>query len=338
MSDILWKVSGHWEHYKDNIFLTSYDEAVLCQTDELPRRHPGFQQQGEELPGTPDEDVGARRGPPGELSGVLSGLFRVIQFTQDDAHIYCMEEQLESEINAIINLVDKFYKLFGFEYRMELSTKPENSMGDPLIMGEGGKHPEESPGWQERQVRDQCRGRVLRTEDRLQDQGLVEPGVADRHHTAGLPDAGEIPDQVCRRRWKDAPADHAAPDRLRLAGTVHWHPAGAPERQPAGLAGTGPGPGHLVQGGNAKAAEAVYQRLFDLGYRVKLDLSAGTVEGKIRDAEMQKIPYIIVMGDKEEQSNTLAIRRHGAKGAKFGVKLDDFEKQLNEECRLKQFS
>jgi threonyl-tRNA synthetase len=89
---------------------------------------------------------------------------------------------------------------------------------------------------------------------------------------------------------------------------------------------------------NAKATEAVYRRLFDLGYRVEMDQSPGTVEGKIRDAEMQKIPYIIVMGDKEEQSNTLAIRRHGTKGAKFGVKLEDFEKQLSDECRLKQFS
>jgi threonyl-tRNA synthetase len=88
---------------------------------------------------------------------------------------------------------------------------------------------------------------------------------------------------------------------------------------------------------NAKAATAIYQKLFDQGYRVELDLGGGTVEGKIRDAEMQKIPYIIVMGDKEEQSNTLAVRRHGDKGAKFGIKLEEFEKQLSDECRKKQF-
>ena len=87
---------------------------------------------------------------------------------------------------------------------------------------------------------------------------------------------------------------------------------------------------------NAKAAEAVYQRLFDLGYRVELDLSVGTVEGKIRDAEMQKIPYIIVMGDKEEAANTLAVRRHGAKAPRFGVVFEDFAKQLSEEVRLKR--
>jgi len=82
---------------------------------------------------------------------------------------------------------------------------------------------------------------------------------------------------------------------------------------------------------NAKTAKAIHDKLFDLGYRVELDLSYGTVEGKIRDAELQKIPYIIVIGDKEEQNDTLAVRRHGAKGAKFGVKFEDFVVQLNAE-------
>jgi threonyl-tRNA synthetase len=80
-----------------------------------------------------------------------------------------------------------------------------------------------------------------------------------------------------------------------------------------------------------KAAEEIYKRFFDLGFRAELDLSYGTVEGKIRDAELQKIPYIIVIGDKEEQSGTLAIRRHGTKAPRYGVKFDDFVKQLREE-------
>jgi threonyl-tRNA synthetase len=87
---------------------------------------------------------------------------------------------------------------------------------------------------------------------------------------------------------------------------------------------------------NARTAQAVYDRLFDLGYRVELDLSYGTVEGKIRDAELQKIPYILVIGDKEEQNDTLAVRRHGAKAPRFGVKFDEFAAQLSEEITLKK--
>jgi threonyl-tRNA synthetase len=274
-----------------------------------------------------------------ELSGVLSGLFRVIQFTQDDAHIYCMEEQLESEINSIINLIDKFYKLFGFQYRMELSTKPENSMGDPLLWEKA-----------ESTLKKVLDGRNVKYEINAGDGAFYGPKIDFK-----------IKDSL-NREWQTATIqlDFQMPERFQIkyAGDdgkmhapimLHRTVYGSLERfigvllehvngnLPVWLA---PVQARVIsfREDNAKATGAVYQRLFDLGYRVEMDQSPGTVEGKIRDAEMQKIPYIIVMGDKEEQSNTLAIRRHGAKGAKFGVKLEDFEKQLSEECRLKQFS
>ena len=82
---------------------------------------------------------------------MLSGLFRVIQFTQDDAHVYCTEDQLESEINGIIELVSRFYKLFGFQYRMELSTRPENYMGQLEQWNKAGP-PTKGPGRQGRRV------------------------------------------------------------------------------------------------------------------------------------------------------------------------------------------
>ena len=105
-----------------------------------------------------------------------------------------------AEINRIINLIDRFYKLFGFEYRMELSTKPENSMGDPLLWEKA-----------ESTLKKVLDGRNVKYEMNAGDGAFygpkidfkirdsLEPGVADRHHTAGLPDAGEIPDKVCRR-------------------------------------------------------------------------------------------------------------------------------------------
>ena len=85
---------------------------------------------------------------------------------------------------------------------------------------------------------------------------------------------------------------------------------------------------------NAEAATKVHDRLFDLGYRVELDLANGTVEGKIRDAELQKIPYILVIGDKEEQNGTVAVRRHGEKAPRYGVPFDDFVGRLKEETDI----
>lgn len=82
---------------------------------------------------------------------------------------------------------------------------------------------------------------------------------------------------------------------------------------------------------NAPAAQAIYQKFVDMGYRAEIDVSYGTVEYKIRDAEMQKIPYIIVIGDKEEQAGTLAVRKHGEKSPKYGVKFEDFAQQLEKE-------
>ena len=340
MSDILWKVSGHWEHYKDNIFLTSYDDRQFCAK---PMNCPGGilvfnsrERSYRELPLRMSELGEVHRV---ELSGVLSGLFRVIQFTQDDAHIYCMEEQLETEINAIINLVDKFYKLFGFEYRMELSTKPENSMGDPLLWEKA-----------ESTLMKVLDGRGVKYEINAGDGAFYGPKIDFK-----------IRDSL-NREWQTATIqlDFQMPERFQIkyAGDdgkmhqpimLHRTVYGSLERfmgillehlngnLPVWLA---PVQARVIsfREENKRATEATYQRLFDLGFRVEVDLNPGTVEGKIRDAEMQKIPYIIVMGDKEEQSNTLAIRRHGVKGAKFGVKLEDFEKQLSEDCRLKRFS
>ena len=86
-----------------------------------------------------------------------------------------------------------------------------------------------------------------------------------------------------------------------------------------------------IKDSNEGTAKNVYKRLFDLGFRVELDLSNGTVESKIRDAELQKIPYIIVIGDKEVEAGTLAVRKHGEKSARFGVKLEEFVDRLNSE-------
>ncbi|MDW5562816.1 MAG: threonine--tRNA ligase [Methanomassiliicoccus sp.] len=333
MSDILWKVSGHWGHYKDNIFLTNYDDRQFAVK---PMNCPGGilvfksrERSYRELPLRMLEFGDVHRV---ELSGVLSGLFRVIQFTQDDAHIYCTEESLEPEIVGVMALVDRFYKLFGFQYRMELSTKPENAMGDPVL-------------WEraEAALRKALEDRGVKYEVNEGDGAFYGPKIDFK-----------IKDSL-GREWQTATIqlDFQMPERFQLeyAGDdgkghrpimLHRTVYGSLERfmgillehlngnLPVWLA-----PVQLriisFKDNNKQAAEAISKKFFDLGYRVELDQSYGTVEGKIRDAELQKIPYIIVIGDKEEQSGTLAIRRHGTKAPKYGVKFDDFVKQLRDE-------
>ncbi|WP_019177300.1 threonine--tRNA ligase [Methanomassiliicoccus luminyensis] len=337
MSDILWKVSGHWGHYKDNIFLTNYDDRQFAVK---PMNCPGGllvfssrERSYRELPLRMSELGEVHRL---ELSGVLSGLFRVIQFTQDDAHIYCTEEQLEQEINGVIDLIDKFYKLFGFEYRMELSTKPENSMGDPALWVKA-----------EAALRNALDDRGVKYEVNEGDGAFYGPKIdfkikdslGREWQTATIQLDFQMPERFQIKYVGDDGKDHT-PIMLhraiygsleRFIGILLEHLNG---NLPVWLA---PIQARVIafKDDNAKAAEDVRNKLFDQGYRVDLDVSYGTVEGKIRDAELQKIPYIIVIGDKEEQNDTLAVRRHGTKAPRYGVKFDDFEAQLREECRLK---
>ena len=340
MSDILWKVSGHWAHYKDNIFLTKYDDRQFAVK---PMNCPGGilvfnsrERSYRELPLRMLEYGEVHRV---ELSGVLSGLFRVIQFTQDDAHIYCTEEQMEKEISSVIDLVDRFYKIFGFEYRMELSTKPEEAMGDPAL-------------WEKAES---TLNKVLK--DRGIDYEINEGDGAFYGPKIDF----KIRDSL-GREWQTATIqlDFQMPERfqIRYVGEdgkehtpimLHRTVYGSLERfmgillehlngnLPTWLA---PVQVRVIsfRADNADAATRVHDRLFELGYRVELDLSYGTVEGKVRDAELQKIPYILVIGDKEEQNGTVAIRRHGEKAPKYGVKFDDFVDQLRNETDLERLA
>jgi len=130
----LWQISGHWEKYKDNIFLTEYENREFAIK---PMNCPGGLLIYKNSPKS-YKDLPLKSGEFGivhrqELSGVLGGLFRAIQFTQDDAHIFCTEKQLENEISKLIDLIDVVYSKFGFSYTIELSTRPEKRIGDDKI-------------------------------------------------------------------------------------------------------------------------------------------------------------------------------------------------------------
>ena len=130
----LWLISGHWEKFRENMFMTNYEKKDFAVK---PMNCPGGMFVYKASPKS-YKDFPLKVGELGEvhrqeLSGVLGGLFRVIQFTQDDAHIFCTEKQVEKELSNVIELIEKFYKLFGFEYRVELSTRPEKRIGDDKV-------------------------------------------------------------------------------------------------------------------------------------------------------------------------------------------------------------
>jgi threonyl-tRNA synthetase len=130
----LWEQSGHWDHYKENMYFTKIDNQDFAVK---PMNCPGGMLVYKSTVHS-YRDFPLRVGEMGlvhrhELSGVISGLFRVRAFTQDDAHIFMEKSQIQSEIINVIELVDRFYKIFGFEYHVELSTKPDKAMGDPKV-------------------------------------------------------------------------------------------------------------------------------------------------------------------------------------------------------------
>jgi len=330
----LWQISGHWEKYRENIFLTEYEGRKFAVK---PMNCPGGMLIYKNSPKS-YKDLPLRVGELGivhrqELSGVLGGLFRVIQFTQDDAHIYCTEKQLEQEIINIINLIDKFYKIFGFEYHIELSTRPEKRIGDDKLWDKA-----------EKTLENVLKNKKIKYKLNKGDGAFYGPKI-DFH----------IKDSL-GRTWQCATIqlDFAMPERFDLnykdekneiqrPVMLHRTVYGSLERFIGVLLEHTNG--HLplwlspiqlriinFTDKNNKSCEKLYEELKELGFRVDIDLKSEPIGGKIKQAEIEKIPYIIVMGDKEEKSKSVAVRH---KGKVAQIKTPVFIKQIQKEVEEK---
>lgn len=328
----LWRRSGHWDHYKDNMYTTTVDETAYAIK---PMNCPGGMLVYKTQPHSYRE-LPMRMAELGlvhrhELSGALHGLMRVRSFTQDDAHIFMTLEQLKDEIIGVIQLIDELYRRFGFEYHIELSTMPEDHMGEaatwevatqalrdamdalgrPYIINEGDGafygpkldfHLVDAIGrtWQ-------C-GTIqvdFQMPERFELEYVGEDGAKHRPvmiHRAAL---GSIE---------------------RFIGILIEHFAGA---FPTWLA---PVQVMLVPISEAhhEYAKQVLATLKAAGVRVEADLRSEKMNYKIREAQMQKIPYMLVMGDKEVAEGTVAVRarKEGNGGVK---KLGEFMDMLKEE-------
>jgi len=332
MNQKIWETSGHWNHYKENMFFTSLeDQDYVIKPMNCPGAILVFKsatRSYRELPLRLAELGIVHRN---ELSGVLSGLFRLRAFMQDDAHIFVAPDQLEEEILRVVDLVAHIYSKFGFDYHVELSTRPENAMGEKRI-------------WDiaEHALEDALKRKGMNYKLNPGEGAFYGPKI-DFHLKDSL---GRI--------WQCATVqvDFVMPERVdcsyvgednkphtpviihrviygsieRFIGILVEHYNGA---FPVWLA---PVQVRAISftDRNEEATKAVAAEMSEAGLRVDTDLRPATVDYKIRESQLQKVPYTIVIGDKEEQNNTLAVRTRDGK-VKFGVKIEDFLALIKQE-------
>lgn len=337
MDSKLWKISGHWDLYKENNFKTEYEKRPFLVK---PMNCPGGILVYKNKPKTYKE-FPIRVGELGvvhrvELSGVLAGLFRVIQFTQDDAHIFCIDEkQAEQEIIGIISLIELFFKKFGFEYRFTLSTRSEEKKD---------KYLGDDKYWSN------AEGAIKKALNKSKIKFNETPGEAKFY---GPSLDVQIKDSL-RREWQCSTIqfDAKLPERFDLEYTakdnskkrpimLHRVIYGSLERFMGVLLEHTNGrlPTWLVPiqariinftDRNTKACEKLKENMEKEGIRVDSDLRSIPLPGKIKEAEMMKIPYIIVIGDKEEKEGSINVRNLGKMKS---VKQDVFIKELKKEIK-----
>lgn len=331
----LWKVSGHWYHYRDSMFITEYEgkhagvKPMNCPGHMLLYR--SRMRSYKELPIRFSEYGPLHRM---ELSGVLSGLFRVIRFHQDDTHIFCTFDQIEDEMQGIFSLLKKIYKdTFNFEYTLDLSTRPEKFMGD---------------------IKDWDKAEAVLEKLLKKNKIPYNLNKGDGAFYGPKLDI-KIKDSL-GRQWQCATIqlDMQLPKRFDITYTgednkqhspivIHRAIFGSLERfigillehlngvLPLWLS---PVQVRVINftDKNTKAAQKIVDQLKEEipGLRIEADFKNTPINDRIRDSEMLKIPYVIVIGDKEEEKNTLAIRERGSNKPKFGVKMQDFVKELKD--------
>ncbi len=328
----LWENSGHWDHYKDNMYTTKIDEDDCAVK---PMNCPGCMLVYKLSPHS-YKDLPIRMAEMGlvhrhEKSGQLHGLFRVRCFTQDDAHIFMLPEQITDEIKGVVRLTDKIYSQFGFKYKIELSTRPENSMGS-------------AEDWEVA---------TSALKKALDELGLdYELNEGDGAFYGPKIDF-HLRDSI-GRTWQcgTIQLDFQMPQRFNLEYVgedgqkhrpimIHRAIFGSIERFIGILiehyAGNFPvwlAPVQVkilpITDRTAEYAQAIAKKLTELNFRCDVDSRNEKIGYKIREAQLEKVPYMIVVGDKEAESNSVAVRsrKDGDLGA---MPVNAFIDKLTEE-------
>lgn len=337
-SSVLWKTSGHWDHYKEDMFvLTDVDgnEQALKPMN-CPNSIKVYQTKMRSYKDLPlrfnDIDVIHRN----EKSGQLNGLFRVRMFRQDDSHNYVREDQIGSEIKSILELTKKLYSVFGLEYVLTLSTRPEDYMGEletwnkaeadlkkvmNEICGDDNYRINEGDGAFygpkiDIKMKD-CLGREWQ-------MGTVQLDfqLPQRFDLYYIDENGEKKTPIMIHRAIFGSFD-------RFIGIITEHFAGA---FPTWLAPVQVKVLPISTEKHADYARKLVEELTDKGFRVEIDDRNEKIGYKIREAQMAKVPYMLVVGDKEIENNEVGVRarKDGDLGA---MSVTTFEEKLAEEIR-----
>ena len=340
LSKELWETSGHWDHYKQNMYTTKIDDRDFAIK---PMNCPGaLVVYNSELHSY--KDLPLRLGELGlvhrhEASGALNGLFRVRCFTQDDAHIFCRRDQLQSEIENLLKLYDEIYSTFGLDYTIVLSTKPDSDyIGDDEVWTESekilhdacvatGKELKINPGdgafygpKLDFKLKD-CMGRIWQCGTIQLDMNLPE-----RFNCSYINANGEKERPVMLHRAILGSFE-------RFIGIIIEHFGGA---FPMWIAPVQINVLPVNNKFHLEHAEKVKDELIKAGFRVTLDSSEEKLGYRMRNSILKKTPYTLVIGDKEKEGNLVTYRKYGTE-EQITISLDEFIKMASDDVKEKKF-
>ncbi|WP_430097425.1 threonine--tRNA ligase [Peribacillus simplex] len=334
MNQRLWEQSGHWDHYHENMYFTEVDQTKFAMK---PMNCPGHMlifknslYSYRDLPIRMAEFGQVHRH---EYSGALNGMLRVRTFCQDDAHIYVRQDQIESEIKQVFHLIDKVYRTFGFEYSVELSTRPEDSMGDDSL-------------WEasETALKNVLESIGIHYQVNEGDGAFYGPKIdfhikdalKRSHQCATIQLDFQMPDKF-DLNYIDENNEKVRPVVIhraifgsidRFFGILIEHFAGA---FPAWLA-----PVQVqiipVSQVHLNYCLKVQKELKNQGIRVKIDDRNEKLGYKVREAQLGKIPYMLVLGDKEEKENEVNVRKYGEQEVE-NVAIETFIKKMAQQIK-----
>ena len=333
----LWEISGHWFNYRENMYTSEIDEKVYAIK---PMNCPGsiiaYKNNLHSYKDLPLKYAEMGHVHRHEFSGALHGLMRVRAFTQDDAHVFCTPDQIKDQIKEIVTLYDKYYRLFGFDFHVELSTKPEKAVGSAEVWEKSEKALEETlkelgidykinPGDGafygpkiDFKMKDSI-GRIWQTGTIQLDMNLPK-----RFEMSYIGKDGEKHEPVMIHRAMFGSME-------RFMGILIEHYAGA---FPVWLAPTQVKIMTISQE-QKEFAENLYKRLLHLGVNVELDTRDEKISYKIREANsVEKIPVQLVIGKSEVENNSVNVRRFGSTDSE-SINVDKFIENLLEEINIK---
>lgn len=332
----LWETSGHWYHYKENMYTSMIDDEEFALK---PMNCPGgmivYKSDSHSYRDFPMRVGELGRVHRHELSGALHGLMRVRAFTQDDAHIFMLPEQIKSEIKGVVELIDKVYSIFGFKYHVELSTRPEDSMGS-------------DEEWQ--MAEDSLRGAL----DELNLQYVINEGDGAFY---GPKIDFHLEDSI-GRTWQcgTIQLDFQLPQRFELeyVGSdnekhrpivIHRVIFGSIERfigilieHFAGKFPTWLAPVQVkvlpISDKFNNYCDEVVKQFYENGIRIEIDQRNEKIGYKIREARNERVPYIVIIGEKEEEEGNVSLRsrKNGDEGS---INVIDLIERINNEIKNK---